>query len=188
MTKHHYIFILVLLFAIIALGDRYLPSFEGLPLQPQQNATASDFFLENMSSTVMLKNGKPDYTLKAARLSHFANQDIVELSKVQFQLFRPAQSNWSANAQQGRIETREGIIHLKGKVILQRPATQTAEAIKLATPELHIYSKKDYAETTAAVQVDSGNNRITATGMRLYLKEGRIEFLSSTRGTYHVPR
>ncbi|MGD8812099.1 MAG: LPS export ABC transporter periplasmic protein LptC, partial [Thioalkalispiraceae bacterium] len=88
----------------------------------------------------------------------------------------------------GIIEKRDNIIHLEGNVILQRPGAENIEAIKLTTPELHIYSKQDYAETEAPVKIDSGNNQITAVGMRLYLKEGRIEFLSTTRGTYYAPR
>ena len=188
MTRRYYIFILVLLFAVITLGERYLPSFKALPLKTQPKTMASDFFLENMSSTVMFKNGKPDYRVAAARLTHFPDEDVVKLNKVKFQLFRAAESNWSATAQQGRIENREGIIHLKGEVILQRPKTKTVDAVKLSTPELHIYSKKDYAETTAPIKIESGNNQITAVGMRLYLNEGRMEFLSSTRGKYHVPR
>lgn len=188
MTRRYYIFILVLLVALTALGDRYLPTFQTVSPEPTAKTKASDFYLENVRSTVMLKDGKPEYTLEAERISHFPDEDTVELKQVKFKLFRPAQSKWSGRAQQGRVDNRKGIIHLKGKVVLQRPASKTAEAIKLSTPELHIYSKKDYAETTAAVQVESGNNKISATGMRLYLEDGRMEFLSSTRVIYHAPR
>ncbi|MGD8484588.1 MAG: LPS export ABC transporter periplasmic protein LptC [Thioalkalispiraceae bacterium] len=188
MTRRYYIFILVLLFAIIALSERYLPTFEALSLKAKPQTTASDFFLENTTSTVMTHSGKPDYIVNAKRMTHFPDRDIVELKKVNFQLKRNQHANWSADAELGIIEKRDNIIHLEGNVILQRPGAENIEAIKLTTPELHIYSKQDYAETEAPVKIDSGNNQITAVGMRLYLKEGRIEFLSTTRGTYYAPR
>lgn len=187
MSRRYYIYTLILLFAIIALGDRYLPTFQALTFKAKPKTTTSDFFLENMTTTIMQKNGKPDYQVKAARLTHFPDQEIVELNQVEFQLFRASYANWAASAAQGRIENREGIIHLKGDVILQRPATAQFDAIKLSTSELHIYSKKDYVETSAPVTIDSGKNQVTAVGMRLYLENGRMEFLSSARVKYHAP-
>ena len=188
MTRRYYIFIFIFLLALFALAGHYLPNFQALSLKSKDNTTTSDFFIENMNSTVMLENGQPHYTLKAARLTHYPDQDIVELDNVAFQLFNAAPANWSAQAQQGRIENQDGTIHLKGDVILQRPANQSASAITLSTSTLSIHSEEDYAETSAPVKINHGHNQISATGMRLYLKDGRMEFTSATRVTYHVPR
>ena len=186
MHRHYYIVTLALLFVATILSDKYLPTFEPLSLKPveKEKQTASDFFLEGVTTTVMHKNGKPDYQMTADHVTHFPGKDQVKLDKVNFKLFQTSQSVWSASAQQGIVENRAGIIHLKNKVVLHRPQTKTSEAITLTTSELHIFSKKDLAETQAKVQIKSGNNQIDAVGMRLFLDEGRMELLSSIRTRY----
>lgn len=186
MHRHYYIVTLALLFVATILSDKYLPTFAPLSLKPveKEKQTASDFFIEGVTTTVMGKNGRPDYQMTADYVTHFPDKDIVKLDKVNFKLYQVKQSTWSVSAQQGEVENLAGIIHLKDKVVLSRPETETSEAITLATSELHIYSKKDLAETDAKVQIKSGNSQIDAVGMRLYLDEGRMELLSSIRTRY----
>lgn len=187
MSHRYYIYVLLLLFAIIALADRYLPSFEALSMKSKSQTTASDFFLENLDSTVMQANGKPDYTLKAQRLTHYPDSEIVDLAQVEFKLLRKGAGDWRATAEQGQVEKYPQVIHLSGNVLFSRPASAGRQPVTLRTPELHIYTDKDIAETDAAVRITSGNNQISAVGMRLYLEEGRMEFMSSTRVEYHAP-
>ena len=186
MHRHYYIVTLALLFVATILSDKYLPTFEPLSLKPveKEKPAASDFFLEGVTTTVMHKNGKPDYKMTADHVSHFPDKDQVKLDKVNFKLFQASQSVWSASAQQGIVENRAGIIHLKNKVVLHRPKTQTSEAITLTTSELHIFTKKEFAETPAKVKITSGNSQVDAVGMHLYLDEGRMELLSSIRTRY----
>jgi lipopolysaccharide export system protein LptC len=186
MHRHYYIVTLALLFIATILSDKYLPTFESLSLTPveEQKQTASDFFIEGATTTVMHKNGRPDYQMTADYVTHFPDQDLVKLDKVNFKLFQASQATWTVSANHGEVENREGIIHLKDKVVLHRPKSKTDEAITLTTPELHIFSKQDLAETQSKVQIKSGNNQIDAVGMRLYLDEGRMELLSSIRTRY----
>lgn len=186
MHRHYYIVTLIILFIATILSDEYLPTFEALSLKPvkQEKLNTSDFFLESVSTTVMNKNGKPDYQMKAGYVSHFPDRDLVKLDKVSFKLFQAQQAAWSARAEKGEVENQQSIIHLRDKVVLHRPKTKTDKAITLTTSELHIFSKKDYAETPAKVRIKSGNSQIDAVGMRLYLDEGRMELLSSIRTRY----
>lgn len=186
MHKHYYIVTLVILFIATILSDEYLPTFEPLSLKPveEEKQDTSDFFLEGVTTTVMNKNGKPDYEMKASYVSHFPDKDLVKLDKVSFNLFQNKQIPWSASADKGEVENRDNIIHLKDNVVLHRPKTRTDNAITLTTSELHIFSNKDYAETPARVKITSGNSQIDAVGMKLYLDEGRMEFLSSIRTRY----
>ena len=55
MTRRYYIFIFIFLLALFALAGHYLPNFQALSLKSKDNTTTSDFFIENMNSTVMLE-------------------------------------------------------------------------------------------------------------------------------------
>ncbi|MEJ2141320.1 MAG: LPS export ABC transporter periplasmic protein LptC [Gammaproteobacteria bacterium] len=183
MHRHYYIVTLILLFIAIILSDKYLPTFEPLSFRPveKEKKKASDFFLENVATTVMHANGEPDYHMTADYVTHYPDSDLVKLNKVNFRLFQTGQATLSVSANKGEVENRKSVIHLKDNVVLQRPESKTDEAITLTTSELHIFSREEYAETPAAVKVVSGNNQIEAVGMRMYLDEGRMEFLSSIR-------
>lgn len=183
MHRHYYIVTFILLFIAIIASDKYLPTFEPLSLTPikKEKKAASDFFLESVSTTVLHKNGKPDYQMTADYVTHYPDRDLVKMDKVSFSLFQPGQATWQASADKGEVESEEAIIHLKDNVVLHRPESQEEEAITLTTTELHIFTKKDYAETPATVKITSGNNRIEAVGMRMFIDEGRMEFLSSIR-------
>ena len=183
MHRHYYFVTFVLLFIAIILSDKYLPTFAPLSLKPveKEKKAVSDFFLEGVTTTVMHEDGTPNYQLKADYVTHFPDNDLVKMEQVNFQLFQPGQVTLSVSANKGEVENRQGIIHLKENVVLHRPRSETEEAITLTTSELHIFSKEDFAETPAAVKVQSGSNRIEAIGMRMYLDEGRMEFLSSIR-------
>lgn len=186
MHRHYYIVTFILLFIATLLSDKYLPTFKPLSLTPEteEKATASDFFLEGVTTHVMHKDGTPDYEMSAEYVTHFPDKDLVKMDKVSFKLFQPEQAEWSASADKGEVENLESIIHLKENVVLQRPKIGKENAIMLTTSELHIFSKQDYAETPAKVKITSGNSQIDATGMRLFLDEGRMEFLSSIRTRY----
>lgn len=183
MHRHYYIVTLILLFIAIILSDKYLPTFEPLSFRPieKEKKKASDFFLEKVTTTVMHENGEPDYHMTADYVSHYPDTELVKMEKVNFNLYQTGQATLSVSANKAEVDNRKSVIHLKDNVVLHRPKSKTDEAITLTTSELHIYSREEYAETPATVKVVSENNEIEAVGMRMFLDEGRIEFLSSIR-------
>ena len=187
MSKLHYITILLLVILIAAFSNWLLRSFETEPLGIKKEVRHDpDYFIEQFIATQLDKNGKPRYRLEADLLNHFPDDDSIELTRLKLKLFREKLPAWSANADEGLVLEKGALIKLIGHVVMQRPPSPTESEIKLITSNLVIYPQKEYAETDAAVQITSANSIIEATGMKVYLADGRLELLSNTRGKYEI--
>jgi lipopolysaccharide export system protein LptC len=70
-------------------------------------------------------------------------------------------------------------------VLLQRqdPAAPTA---RLTTQALTLYPERDYAETAQSVRIQTAGSNTTATGMQVFLNDGRLELLSNVRGQHEL--
>ena len=75
-------------------------------------------------------------------------------------------------------------MRLRGEVTLARVGTEQDRPITLTTPALNVWPKKDYAETDQPVTVVSDGLRLDAVGMKAYIDDQRVEFLSQVRGRY----
>lgn len=145
-----------------------------------------DYYLDHFTATAMGEDGKPLYRLMADHLDHYPDDDLKVLTRLHLVWYRPGLPDWTVDADRGRILDHNRLVLLKGSVVMVRSATAGAAPIHLQTRDLSIQPGKKYGETKAVVTIDSGPNRIRATGMRIYLDQGRIELLAKVRGHYET--
>ena len=187
MSKLHYITILLLVILIAAFSNWLLSSFETKPLGIKKEVRHDpDYFIDQFVATQLNQSGKPRYRLEADKLNHYPDDDSIELTRLKLKLFRVKLPAWTAEADEGLVLKKGTLIKLKGHVVMQRPKSRNEAAVKLVTRNLVIYPQKEYAETAAAVKITSADSIIEATGMKVYLADGRLELLSDTRGKYEI--
>lgn len=189
MNRLGYIIFFMVIVAIAATSSWLLRKVELQPfsiVEPPRHDM--DYFLTNFHATVMNKDGVPHYILKGTRLEHFPDDGSVDITLPTIDLYRNKLklSPWKINSEQARIVNKGELIYLNGKVSMLRPATKSEPEIRLDTSNLTIKTDLDYAETRDAVYIQTQKHHIKATGMRVYLEEGRLELLSEVDGFYNV--
>lgn len=149
------------------------------PLQP-------DFFMENTQILMLNEQGTPAYQLRSERATHQRNDDSTLLKQPNLLYYRPGDAHpWLLQAQQGVVTQGGDQVEMVDDVLLQRqdPTEPTA---RMTTQALTLYPERDYAETAQSVRIETAGSATTATGMQIFLDDGRLELLSNVRGQHEL--
>jgi lipopolysaccharide export system protein LptC len=149
------------------------------PLQP-------DFFMENTQILMFNEQGTLAYQLRSDRATHQRADDSTLLEQPNLLYYRPGEAHpWLLQAQQGVVTSGGKQVDMMNDVLLQRqdPAAPTA---RLTTQALTLYPERDYAETAQSVRIQTAGSNTTATGMQVFLNDGRLELLSNVRGQHEL--
>jgi len=142
--------------------------------------------MSNFTAIIMGETGLPKYKMRAAHLEHFPDDDSIDINQPHIEYFRPRLSPWVVVADTGQVFNKGNLIHLNGKVVMERQKSKTEPYVKLVTRDLRIQTDTEYAETDAKVQIQTDGHNLQATGMRLYLAQGKLELRSKVTGNYAV--
>lgn len=143
-----------------------------------------DFYLDDFTATNMDAAGQPRYRLQGQHLEHYPDDGRKTVTDPRMTWFRPDLPPWIATADQAVITQNDTLVELNGQVTMHRDASAQERALTLVTRDLRIEPQRQYAETRADVLISSAGDQVRATGMQVYLKEGRIDLLANVRGTY----
>lgn len=163
--------------------------FQGQPdkgpaITPQTQNTP-DSFMENFTTQVLDKQGRPQYQLQAARMTHYADDNHSELVQPKFTTFRPDGQRWTVVAETGRAENGSEQIFLNGEVTIERfPDTLGPSDLQIHSRDVLVRPADDYAETDQATTIVRGEGVLKAVGFQVRFREGRMQLLSQVRGTY----
>lgn len=178
--------ILVLLLVVLALSvgywnirpERFAPQTVQAPLQP-------DFFMDNPRIRQLNEQGQPVYDLTSDSAAHQVGRDTTELDEPRLRYYREGeQSPWDMRARHGEVTANGEQVELSQNVIIEQQLEGQATR-RLSTPQLSVFPKRDYAETDRSVRIEAGGVT-TATGMKAYFNDGRIELLSNVRGEHEA--
>lgn len=158
--------------------ERFAPQSVQAPLQP-------DFFMDNPRIRQLNEQGQVVYDLTGERATHQVGEDVTELDEPRLSYYREGdQSPWQLRARHGEVTANGEQVELSQNVMIEQ--TLGAGVTRcLSTPELSIFPKRDYAETDRSVRIEAGGVT-TATGMKAYFNDGRIELLSNVRGEHEA--
>jgi lipopolysaccharide export system protein LptC len=126
------------------------------------------------------------YQLRSDRATHQRADDSTLLEQPNLLYYRPGEAHpWLLQAQQGVVTSGGDQVDMMNDVLLQRqdPVAPTA---RLTTQALTLYPERDYAETAQSVRIQTAGSDTTATGMQVFLNDGRLELLSNVRGQHEL--
>ena len=175
---------LVVLVVVLVLAAGYWnirpSSFTPQTIQtPQQ----PDFFMDNPRIRQLNEHGQPAYDLNSERATHQVDRDVTELDEPRLQYYREDEGQpWELQARYGEITANGDRVELSENVIIEQQLDpQTTR--RLSTAALSVFPERHYAETDHSVRIEAGGIT-TATGMKAYFNDGRIELLSNVRGEH----
>ena len=126
-----------------------------------------DLVVENFTAHALGPTGEVQYTVKAAKMSHFPDDDSSLLETVVFTALHPTLPPIVAQAPRGRLVTGADEVIMEGGVIVTSEKTDTHQPLRLSTPALNIFPEKKLARSTEGVRLDSPTGQLTASKMEL---------------------
>ena len=182
--------LLIMLFAVLliaAYSSWLLSTFKSVTQKEHtEKRHVADYYLDDITTTLMDAKGKPRYRLTAKRLEHYTDTDTIEITQPVLNIMKNKHQDWNIISESGVILNSGDEIHLQGKVTIKQEAHAKQPATYLYTRNLRIQVSKEYAETDEKVLIKRGGSKLSGTGMKLYLAESRLELLANGRGTYVV--
>lgn len=183
-TRSAFMVLLVLGAAGIALLVIDRPS--GPPALPEvvpQTEQDADFFMEQVEVEQYRSDGSLEYVLHADGVQHFDQDGRTRLEEPRLALHQGDQPPWYASASRGVLRrppvgALEETLTLRDQVELEQTLPD-GDWVRLTTPSLRVYPRRQYAETDQDVMIDSLIGRTTATGLEGDLQLGILNFLST---------
>jgi len=144
-----------------------------------------DSYMEDITTTIMNKQGKPHHELHANYIAHFSYDNHSEFVKPKLIFYQPDESQWVMTAENGSANDGTEQIILHGMVTITSHQSEASETpLKVVTSELRIRPNDAYAETDELITITRGEHSLQSQGARAFFNDRRLELLSRVRGVY----
>ena len=131
------------------------------------------------------ESGRLFQTLRAPRMEHFDKSGITELTQPVVRQYSVDKPPWIMRAERGVAKRREETLYLPGRVVIDRDAKGDIAPYHIVTEDLTLEMRNSFASTSRAVDIESGQQRVSALGMQAWFDEPpRLKLLHQVRGHY----
>jgi lipopolysaccharide export system protein LptC len=142
-----------------------------------------DYYMEDFSTLTMNQDGTPKNRLNAAYMAHYPDDNTSELHEPKLEIFRKEKQPINVRSDKGWVTSNNDVILLSGNVYLHQNDDDGELKLELITEDARVLVDQKYAETDKAATLISKKSTTTSIGMRAYLQEQRLEFLSNVQTT-----
>jgi lipopolysaccharide export system protein LptC len=146
-----------------------------------------DLIVESFTAQALSPAGEIQYTVKAAKMSHFPDDDSSLLDTVVFTAFNPSQPPIIARAPRGRLIAGGDEVIMEGGVVVTSEKTEKHQPLRLSTPALNVFPDQNIARSTEGVQLDSPTGQLTANKLELNSLTRQMR-LERGRAKYQQPQ
>ena len=141
---------------------------------------------QDITITKMTKTGQVKYITHAQKAVQYNNAQtfLTQLSGTLFDQNNP--QPWHYSAKRGLITNQGNEAHLSQDVIAYRYGTPSYPPIRFTTQSITLYPNKNYVDTDSPIKIEEPNtkNITTATGLKGYLNQKRVELLHNVKSQY----
>ena len=131
------------------------------------------------------EDGRPLYKIWAGRAEERPNEDRLLLTDVRVEYRPVANVPWLLTADSGEASTDQSYIDLSGAVELINEPRDDGERTRIQTQALRFEPETFLARSEDAVSIFLGAERLDAVGIRVYLRDDRLELESNVHGEFH---
>ena len=145
---------------------------------PRPRDRAPNYVVSDFRAVETDPTGRPTRRLVAAQLRQFVPEDLSELDVPALTLFEPdGAPPWEIRARHGLLLVGGDEVRLSDTVTVERAGTDLTRSFRLATTELALWPKREYAQGDQPVRIESDGDWLTAQGIRLwYATPARAEY------------
>ncbi|MEW8628176.1 MAG: LPS export ABC transporter periplasmic protein LptC [Candidatus Thiodiazotropha sp.] len=153
--------------------------------RPELARDTPDSYAVNLLVKQYDEGGRLLQILQTPRMTHYEKRGITELSQPEVQRFRPDQPPWRMQGENGIADHRQETLFLPGRVVIERAGEGDFAPYHIVTQDLTVHAADSYAETSEAVEVNRGVDRLSAIGLQVWFNEpSRLKLLGQVRGHY----
>ena len=143
-----------------------------------------DYIVENLSAVRMGETGTASYTLSAAKMMHYPDDDTTLMTTPEFVSYGSARAPVKITAAQAVVSANGAHVYFQDNVRLTRGAYGESSELVVRTAFLHVVPDDGIALTDRQVTITDAATTVTAVGLELDNETRVIKLLSNVRGTY----
>lgn len=155
---------------------------------PTDKAGASrhdpDYLVNGLSAMRMNESGVAGYTLAAAKMVHFPDDDTTLLTTPKFMSLQDAKAPITITANQAVVSSNGEDVYFQDDVRVIRAAFDDTSELLLRTEFLHVIPDDRVAKTDRPVTITDAATTVTAVGLELNSETRVLKLLANVRGTY----
>lgn len=142
-----------------------------------------DYYMENFTTLTMNLNGLPKNRITAEYMAHYPDDDTTELRQPRMEIFQESKPPINVRSDKGWVTSNNEVILLSGNVYLHQNDAAGNLELEVIADDARVLVKEDYAETDNSATLIRKRMVTNSVGMRAYLAEQRLEFLSNVHTT-----
>lgn len=142
-----------------------------------------DYYMENFTTLTMNQDGTPKNRLNAVYMAHYPDDNTSELHKPELEIYHVDRPPIMVTADNGWVTSNNDVILLSGNVYLHQNDEFGNLKVELIAEDARVLVDQKYAETDKAATLITKRSLTNSIGMRAYLQEQRMEFLSNVQTT-----
>jgi lipopolysaccharide export system protein LptC len=143
-----------------------------------------DFIVEKLTGVRMGESGAASYSLSAAKMVHYPDDDTTLLSSPRFVSYDSPKATVTITASEGVVSAKGDHVYFQDDVRVTRAAHAGSSELVMRTSFLHVVPDQHIAMTDRLVTLSDDANTVTAVGLEMNNATRVIKLLSKVRGTY----
>jgi lipopolysaccharide export system protein LptC len=143
-----------------------------------------DFIVEKLTGVRMGESGAASYSLSAAKMVHYPDDDTTLVSSPRFVSYGSAKATVTITSSEGVVSGKGDHVYFQDDVRVTRTAHADATELVMRTTFLHVVPDKHLAMTDRMVTLSDDANTVTAVGLEMNSETRVIKLLSKVQGTY----
>jgi lipopolysaccharide export system protein LptC len=143
-----------------------------------------DYIVEKLSAVLLGETGAASYSLAAAKMVHYPDDDTTLLTSPRFVSYGTPKAPVTVTASEGVVSAKGDHVYFQDDVRVTRAAYENASELVMRTTFLHVIPDLHIARTDRSVIVSDDANTVTAVGLEMNSETRVIKLLSNVRGTF----
>ena len=140
--------------------------------------------MDNLSALSTNEAGNAVYTLFAARMVHYPDDDTTFLTRPRLISYQSAQAPMTITANEALVSSNGENVYFKDDVKVTRAAYGNYSEMVMVTSYLHVIPDDNIAKTDRPVTITDASTVVNAIGLELNSETRVLKLHSRVRGTY----
>jgi lipopolysaccharide export system protein LptC len=143
-----------------------------------------DFIVDNLSAVNTSPAGVAVYTLSAARMEHYPDDDSTHLTRPRLVSYRSKEAPVTITAEEAFVSSNGANVYLHNDVKVTRAAYADRSELVMRTTYLHVIPDDNIAKTDRHVTITDAATVVNAVGLELNGNTRVLKLFSKVKGTY----
>ena len=176
----------LILVALLAALTLWLDRMVQQPARPSAGPSRHepDYIVEKLSAVSMNQKGAAAYTLSAARMLHYPDDDSTILATPRFVSYATAKSPVTITASEAVVSSNGQHVYFQDDVRVTRAPYGTSSELVVRTDFLHVIPDQNIARTDRTVTITDAATTVTAVGFEINSETRIMKLQSRVRGIY----